>query len=65
MFVGRTRELSVLEEFQNSGVTLISVGITHDEKTDKTIFSFRTGDKDLRKITEKLTEMGYDFFLDD
>ncbi len=55
----------VLEEFQKSGVTLISVGITHDEETDKTIFSFRTGDKDLRKITEKLTKMGYDFFLDE
>jgi len=58
------RYSGVLEEFQKSGVTLISIGITHDEKTDKTIFSFRTGDKDLRKITEKLTEMGYEFFLD-
>jgi acetoin utilization protein AcuB len=55
---------SVLDEFQNSGVTLISVGITHDETADKTIFSFRTGDKDLRKITKKLKEMGLDFSLD-
>lgn len=58
------RYTGVLEEFQNSGVTLISVGITHDEKSDKTIFSFRTGDKDLKKITTKLSKMGYEFFVD-
>jgi len=54
----------VLDEFQNSGVPLISVGITHDGRSNKTIFSFRTGDKDVGSITKKLTEMGYEFFLD-
>jgi acetoin utilization protein AcuB len=54
----------VLEEFQNNGVPLVSVGITHDPSSDKTIFSFRTGNKDLSRITQKLTEMGYEFFLD-
>jgi len=54
----------VLEEFQNCGVPLISVGITHDQKTDKTVFSFRTCDKDVGSITRKLTDMGYEFLLD-
>ncbi len=54
----------VLQEFQNSGVPLISVGITHDERSDKTVFSFRTCDKDVGNITRKLTEMGYEFLVD-
>jgi len=55
---------NVLEEFRQSGVPLISVGITHDPESDKTIFSFRTEESDLEAITSKLSEMGYEFLLD-
>jgi len=55
---------NVVEEFRRNQVSIISVGITHDEDSDKNIYSFRTDDKDLDKITKKLSAMGFEFILD-
>ena len=54
----------VREAFEKQQVSVVSVGITHEETNGKTVFSFRTEDTNISKITRKLASMGYQFILD-
>lgn len=50
---------TVLELMEKQGVSVVSAGITADQKLKKTVFSFRIGAASIKKITSLLRKKGY------
>lgn len=56
---------NILQLFAEKGISVISIGITSDNDLDRTVFSFRIKEFDLKKLTKLLQSKGYSVLPDD